>query len=123
MIFVNRQMLWRYSYVITMNGRPLDVSRHSEVRRETLTASLNFTSPSNINYVAVDAQVGSYEEMFSLQVENIQNTEKSQEILGELSSMWSKHSGISDALIQYCSINPLRWKTIPIYVFCIVKGN
>ena len=99
MIFVNRQMLWRYSYVITMNGHLLDVSRHAEVRSETLTSSLNFTSPSNIHYVAVDAQVGSYDEMFSLQVENIQNTKKSQEILGELSRMWSKHSGISDASI------------------------
>ena len=100
MIFVNRQMLWRYSYVITMNGRPLDVSRHAEVRSKTLTSSLNFTSHSNINYVAVDAQVGSYDEMFALQVENIQNTKKSQEILEELSRMWSKHSGISDVLIQ-----------------------
>ena len=98
-------MLWRYSYVITMNGHLLDVSRHAEVRSETLTSSLNFTSPSNINYVAVDAQVGSYDEMFSLQVENIQNTKKTQEILGELSRMWSKHSGISRCINTGASIH------------------
>lgn len=105
-LFNYREILWRYSYVVTSNGHVLDVSRHYEVSSLTLTSNLNFTSPSKGNYAAVNREVGSYEEMFSLQVENIQSTLKTQKILEELKKIWTGNVHVAGVLLreEYLSI-------------------
>ncbi|XP_052686989.1 uncharacterized protein LOC128166095 isoform X1 [Crassostrea angulata] len=102
----SRKILWRYSYVVTSNGHALDVSRHYGVSSTTLTSNLNFTSPSKGNYAAVNTEVGSYKEMFSLQVENIQSTLKTQKILEELRKIWTGNVHVAGNLLreEYLSI-------------------
>lgn len=92
--------------MVTSNGHALDVSRHYGVSSTTLTSNLNFTSPSKGNYAAVNTEVGSYKEMFSLQVENIQSTLKTQKILEELRKIWTGNVHIAGNLLreEYLSI-------------------
>lgn len=92
--------------MVTSNGHALDVSRHYGVSSTTLTSNLNFTSPSKGNYAAVNTEVGSYKEMFSLQVENIQSTLKTQNILEELRKIWTGNVHITGNLLreEYLSI-------------------
>lgn len=105
-LFYYRKIFWRYSYVVTSNGHALDVSRHYGVSSTTLTSNLNFTSASKENYFAVNTEVGSYKEMFSLQVENIQSTFKTQKILEELLKIWTGNVHIAGDLLreEYLSV-------------------
>jgi hypothetical protein len=87
-------MLWRYNYVVKTKSDTIDVSRQLGVSSVTLTSALNFTSPRKDEYVAVDKEVISYNEMFSLQVEGIQSIKKTPLISNELQIEWSKLSGV-----------------------------
>lgn len=92
--------------MVTSNGHALDVSRHYGVSSTTLTSNLNFTSASKENYFAVNTEVGSYKEMFLLQVENIQSTFKTQKILEELLKIWTGNVHIAGDLLreEYLSV-------------------
>ncbi|XP_061181618.1 uncharacterized protein LOC133190156 [Saccostrea echinata] len=86
------KMLWRYTYVATANGVTVDVSHKLSVSHTALTSNLNFTSPTKQKYVVVNTDVGSYSEMFSLQVEGILNFEQKQTFFEELKKHWSNHT-------------------------------
>ncbi|XP_062576750.1 uncharacterized protein LOC134238644 [Saccostrea cucullata] len=86
------KMLWRYTFVATVNGVSVDVSRKLRVSHAKLTSNLNFRSPTKQKYVVIDTDIGSYNEMFSLQVEGILDFKQKQAFFEELKKHWSKHS-------------------------------